>query len=602
MQDVEVDRRSRMRFRVPARALPLLFAALGALTFMPALRAPRFLDDYIHTLMIAGRFPVARSPFNLYDFVGDAERSEFIARGFVPWWAHPGFKLRFLRPLSSSLLWFEQRVLGLGIGMQHLHSFAWWLVCVMAARALFRRVLPERPALLATLAFAFAPCHAIPLAWVANRNALLSLAFGTLALGFQLDFRTRGRAWQGALASALFSLALLSGEYALCFGGYVLAFELLSRGQVWWRRALGLVPFAVPAVGYLWLRHTLGYGTVGSGFYVDPLADPLAFLRIAPFRFASLLAQGWLTLGTDTWFVAKLTREWLAVPACLLAGFVLTRVLRHVYASVPSTVRENAAWLLLGSVLATIPVLSAVPSARLLGVALLGIAVQLALILDYAWFPAPDVPPSPASLRSRARGRASTERIGLCATLLGFLHFVHGPVCASLAAGQIERSAADFVADVAWVDKRLQKLGTSRVVVVRGGVDAFFGPFALAVARGADRDEWTRWDVLSDPGHLLVLRKDKQTLELISPPDESLSPSGGFSLFRDADATQHVGDEHEGADFRLQVLAVGKLGPTRARVTFRDRLGRKRLWLSRQHEHLLESAPPEVGFGMPSER
>ena len=59
--------------------------------------------------------------------------------------------------------------------------------------------------------FALAPCHAVPLAWLANRYALITLCFGTWALGAYLRWR-EGRALRdAALAALLFILALGGG-------------------------------------------------------------------------------------------------------------------------------------------------------------------------------------------------------------------------------------------------------------------------------------------------------------------------------------------------------------------------------------------------------
>src|SRR5205814_1201042 len=119
-----------------------------------------------------GNFPGERSPFNLYDFVNDADRAALLERGTLPWWTDPHLKLRFFRPLSSALIWAEHRVLGDGTFPLHVHSFLWWCAVVIAARALFQRVLAPRAAMLATIVFALAPCHALPIAWLANREAL----------------------------------------------------------------------------------------------------------------------------------------------------------------------------------------------------------------------------------------------------------------------------------------------------------------------------------------------------------------------------------------------------------------------------------------------
>src|SRR5262249_27126052 len=161
-----------------------------------------------------------------------------------------------------------------------------------------RRLLAPRAAAIATVIFAIAPCHALPLAWLANREALISLTLGTLALGAYLRWREERTARAFAVATALFPVAVVGGDDALCLGGYVVAFEIVRRERPW-RRISGLVPFAAPAAAYLWVRARLGYGTRGSGFYTDPFREPVAFLRVAPRRLATLLGEAWLSLDMD---------------------------------------------------------------------------------------------------------------------------------------------------------------------------------------------------------------------------------------------------------------------------------------------------------------
>src|SRR5580698_9781841 len=123
--------------------MSLLFA-VGAVVFWPALTTPFFLDDYLHWAMVEGRFPAPRGPFSLYDFVADDDRQALLDRGFLPWWTDPRITLRFFRPLSSALLYYEHKWLDAWPFVMHLHSFAWWALAVLAARALFRRYLPTR--------------------------------------------------------------------------------------------------------------------------------------------------------------------------------------------------------------------------------------------------------------------------------------------------------------------------------------------------------------------------------------------------------------------------------------------------------------------------
>ncbi len=170
---------------------------------------------------------------------------------------------------------------------------------MLAARSLFRRCFSSRVSWLATVIFALAPCHALPLAWLANREALVSLTFGALGLATYVQWRETRAPFDGALAAAFFGPALLGGVRA-SFGGFVLAFEIVRRREGILRRGVGLLAFAVPAASYLFARTVRHFGAVGSGFYSDPFREPASFLRTAPRRLATLLADSWLSLDTET--------------------------------------------------------------------------------------------------------------------------------------------------------------------------------------------------------------------------------------------------------------------------------------------------------------
>ncbi|HEY6879533.1 MAG TPA: hypothetical protein VI299_16010, partial [Polyangiales bacterium] len=561
----------------------LLLVAAGLVIFWPSITMPRFLDDYVHTLMIDGRFPVPRSPFNLYDFVSDENRALFQERGLLPWWTHPQLKMRFLRPVSSALMWFEQHELHFSVALQHVHSFAWWVACVMAIRGFYRRVLPQRSALMALIIMAFSPCHVMPIGWIANRNALVCLFFGILALRSHHAYCVKPRLATALWTAVCYAVAVLSGELALCFIGYMLALSLgYARGPLL-GRLMGLLPIALPAAVYLWVRQVLGYGAVGSGFYVDPLHVPVSFLRVAPFRLSAMFAQTWLSVSTDTWWA---TLPWMMVLPCALLGalFLVPQLLRT-YPRLTPELRAEARWLFIGSSLALLPILPTVPAARLSSIALLGAAAIVALVLEDAWFGEPVVPPT-----------RSSEWAGMAALLLGFLHLVHSPVSAWLSSMGLHGEAQRFREDVLTVRERVAELDVREVMVLRGGVDAYFGPFAMVVEGGP----WTRWDTLSDPNHMLTLRPEERTLELVAPAKTGLYSTGGLSLFRGADPPAPILVSMQLAPFSLTVEKASETRANRARVTFSRPLEEGRLWLWRRYGHLHEVTLPKTGFGLPS--
>jgi hypothetical protein len=563
------------------RVAALLLLAGGLLVFWPALRSPLFVDDYFQNAMVHGNYPAPRGPFDLYDFVGDADRSALMDRGLLPWWTDPRLTLRFLRPLSSALLWLDHRVFGDPFAC-HLHSFVWWAAAVLAARPLYRRGLSRRAALLATIVFGLSPCHVLPLVWLANRNALVSMTLGIVGLGALVRYRERPRARDLAASASCFGLALLGGEHALGFGGYVLARAMTARRSTRPRRLAALAAFAVPAAAYLCARVALGYGTVGSGVYFDPLSDPSEFLQHAPRRLLTLLAQGWLTL--DPTMVNEATSRWVLGILTIGGALVLVVPVRRALASLEERGREHATWLLVGSALSLSPVLAVAPAPRLLGVSMLGIAYTVGLVLDRAWFP-----------REPETGSAAGEWTAMVALGLGFAHLVHAPAIARLASHLYRTEAMGYCRRAAAFRAQLRDPASSDVVVVRS-----FDPglFVIPWALDASGAPPARWRVLGLGGHVLVSRPDARTLEVVAPEGQSLVPPGENGLFRGEGARFTPGQVVRCGSVRATVLDVNDAGPRRVRFEFESDLeSPSRVWLNDRFFGLERAVLPAPGYG-----
>jgi hypothetical protein len=558
--------------------------AIGAVLFSPAMGTPFFLDDHLQGAMVDGTFPSQRSAFNLYDFVDDANRSTLTDRGLLPWWSHPQLRIRFFRPLSSALLWLDHRVFGHAALPMHLHSLLWWVAAVLAVRALYKQFFSPRLTLMATAIFALAPCHALPLAWLANRETLLSLAFGGVALGANARWRENRHVRDGAVACLFFTLALLGGgEYALCFGGYVLGIDVVRRESIV-RRLGGWAPFLVPALTYLVVRGVLGYGTAGSGYYSDPVRDPADFILGAPWHAVSLLAMGWLSIDSEAWRLGL--ARWALGGIVLVTGLLLVVPVRRALADLAPRARDSAVSLLVGSALALVPTLAVVPARRLLGVGMIGIAIVAALCIERAWFPKEGEP-------NVARGQAASLA-SLAALGLGFAHFVHGPGTAWLQSRQHHIDAADFESRVVWLRGEVGDPVKAQVGVMRGMAGVFFAPFALAPHGRPPK----RWCVLAQAGHVLALRRDVHTLDLFASEDRSLFPSGERNLYRSEKAVLKAGDEISVRGLKVTILAVGEAGPRGARFVFDDDPAQL-VWISDMFENTKTIELPGVGFGEP---
>src|SRR3954471_9488576 len=114
--------------RQPWTAGVLLVGVLAAGTAVnrAALRATFALDDFAQRAMIEGKLTPHRGPFNLYDLVADDNRAALLDRGVIPWWSDPHLTIRFLRPLSSLLVWVDHRLFGNEAFGPHVFSFVWW--------------------------------------------------------------------------------------------------------------------------------------------------------------------------------------------------------------------------------------------------------------------------------------------------------------------------------------------------------------------------------------------------------------------------------------------------------------------------------------------
>jgi hypothetical protein len=330
-------------------------------------------------------------------------------------------------------------------------------------------------------------------------------------------------------------------------------------------------------------RSARHYGAVGSGFYSDPFSEPVAFLRTAPRRFVTLLADAWLSLDNET--LTSATPAWALAIGAVVAVAILFVPLRRALAELEEAQRRTAMWLLLGSFFALAPVLAVVPSPRVLGASLVGIAPVVALVLDRAWFP-----------RVIEPRRGAAELGGLVALLLGFAHLVHGPVTSWLVGRRFQRAAVEFTDHVAELRARLDDPANTEVVIMRGMDASFFLPFALE--RHGELPG--RWRILAQTGHALALRRGPRTLDIVVPADQAVFPSGPGSLFRRDARGIAVGDVFDVPGLRATVLELSKDGPRAVRYQFdRDLEAAPLVWITERYEGFPDAAPPKLGFGVP---
>jgi len=355
---------------------------------LPALWIGLQLDDYGQRVTMLGfnklSHPGALGFLNVYSFLdGNQQITDFFKNmGGIPWWTPSDMRLSFLRYLSALFMWIDYQFWPGCPAVMHFHSMLWYAALVTAIVTLYRRFMGITVrAGLAALFFAVDHSHAIPVAWLANRYALLATFFGILCLLSYDKWRQEGTKLHGILCPVYLVLALLSGEMAVAVGAYLFAYALFLDGHrqagtmsppPLLQRLWALWPCAAVFLSWALLYRLLGYGTHGSGLYIDPLSSTAEFAHALMTRAPLLLMGQWSHVSAD--IVGRLISE----EAALIRAFICMVLLAFLL--VPLLRKDKVArfWFT-GMILSIVPVAATFPSNRLLlfvGIGAMGLLAQ----------------------------------------------------------------------------------------------------------------------------------------------------------------------------------------------------------------------------------
>lgn len=358
---------------------------LAVIAFLPMCRLGFTLDDHIHYQFMNGSslwFESGSWLTRLFTFFDtDINRTrDMIERIALLWWADDSIKINFFRPFSALTLWLDYQFWPDSIALKHLHSIAWYAALIGVVYVLFNKLLQQRSiVLLATFIFTFDFAHYMNVSWIAGRNALIATFFGILALYFHHLWITKKTPRYAFFAAVCFLFGLLAGEAGVAAGAYLLSYSLfLDRGG-WLKRVLRLAPYGLLFIAW-WLAYkSLGFGTSGTGFYLDPGRYPAEFVGELFHRWPTLLFLEWSGLPA-TMFLKTL----IGVPVGLLVIMILFLgvVLWLLWPLLKRS--DSARFWLIGSTLAMLPSASVLPQERVLLFADVGGAALLAQLL-FAW-------------------------------------------------------------------------------------------------------------------------------------------------------------------------------------------------------------------------
>jgi hypothetical protein len=492
--------------------------------------------------------------------------------GVFGWWVAEDLKLSFFRPLSSLTHQIDYLLWPDAAWAMYLHSIAWFFALLLAARALYSSLHRPWVAALALMLYGLDDARGPVVGWISNRNALV---MGTFAFASLWAYhRWAADEWKPGrwLAPMALALAFASAEGAIAVAGYLASYMVFVERSPWPDRLRRAAPMLAVIVGWMVLYRVGGWGTAGSGVYLDPGAEPLAFVERAGVRTIVMLV-GQLALPWSDF--------WPAYPPSVVPWmfFVALLTLAAVTALVWPALRKSslARFYGAGMLLSVVPIAGTFPADRLLTLVGLGGAGLLAVAVERGWE------------RPRAR---KLRKLGL--GLMLAYHAVLAPLLLPLrvqSMNGVRRSLAMF--DRATPDD--PSIEDKTVVVLHSPNDGLVGylPFIRASQR---RPRPARLRLLAGAlAEVAVTREDERTLRI--------RPEGGYladmanRMQRGLSRPFEVGETIIMPDLEVTVLSVTEDGrPAEARFRFDVPLEDSSLvWRRWNHDHYESWTPIAVG-------
>lgn len=355
------------RSRPAQRALWALVLAL----MLPGLTVGPVFDDWFHAIDARANTSWLSRLFNLYDFFDSGEVASGKELGWLPWWTDDGLSLRFFRPLSSALLSVDHLLLDGGGFFSHLHAALWFGVASYAAHRLFRTMFSPADARWMTPLYCILGCHALPLAFAAARHSHVTAAVAFAYLECVIRSLTAPGMRLRVLASFFFLLALLAGESAVTILPIAFAYVSVEAGV---GRALRAVtPELVLLAAFALVYSSAGFGAAHSGAYLQP--GSAAFFAALPARWSALAGNLFSGFPSDLWLMGL---EPVLVGAGIVSLLVTALGFRSVARALDSTAARRLAALLLGGLVAIVPLAGGIPGGRLVVIPSLGTAALFA--------------------------------------------------------------------------------------------------------------------------------------------------------------------------------------------------------------------------------
>src|SRR5215469_13689174 len=360
--------------------MPIAVAILATITMMPALTGGWQMDDYFQRVTLLGYGDTR--PIQVFEpYLDRAHNLSQMEFGSMPWWGSPDMHQAFLRYTSVLTMMLDYRLWPNHPALMHLHSLLWLFAAVLAAALLYREVLGATwIAGLAALMYALDGAHAVPAEYLANRNALIACCFGFLSLLTFVRWRKHGRPRDQWLSVLMLALSLSAYEMGVATAAYLFSYALIVDRDRIRERLVRLIPHGA-MLGAWALVYKLGnFGSHGSGFYLDPLHNPIDFASLFCRRAAFLLMGQWTPVPAEM----SMAYAPGSSAALHLTIFAFAIVALLVLLFIPVVLRDRIArfWAL-GALLSLLPIAAVGPENRVLGFVGLGSMALLAQLTEF---------------------------------------------------------------------------------------------------------------------------------------------------------------------------------------------------------------------------
>jgi hypothetical protein len=330
-------------------------------------------DTLQRTMLLSSTLPDVLA--DQFGFLGPDRNAQLMDVGVLPWWTLASARVSFFRPLASLTHWLDYQLWPDSPFLMHLHNLLWYGSLCGLVTFVYRRFMGKGVVSgLAAILFAADITHLSCVASLAGRNSLMALLFGVLALLCHDRWQRQRR--RACFLLALFSLllSLLSAEAGLATAAYLFSYTVCLDRGTWRQKLAGLISYGLLIAAWRFVYQRLGYGAWGSGFYIDPVREPLRFVLNALECGPALLLGQWIVLEPGMY---ALLSPWASLVFWLVSVLVLALVGKFL---LPLLRQDRVArfWAL-GMVLAVVPICAvSLPNGRLLTFVGLGAAGLMA--------------------------------------------------------------------------------------------------------------------------------------------------------------------------------------------------------------------------------